>query len=91
MARFQPTPIAVFAVYSLGIEAVVGYVLGGSTGLSELHKTVLVGFIVGFPILSLLTFPLLAARETRRLADAELAELSDNLTFHRPQDLRAAE
>ena len=91
MARFQPTPLAVFAVYSFGIEAVVGYVLGsGSTGLSELHKTVLVGFMIGFPILSLLVFVPLAARDARR-AESDLAEMDEALAFHSAQDLRAAE
>jgi len=91
MAHFQVTPLAVFAVYSFGIEAVVGYVLGGSTGLSELHKTVLVGFVIGFPILTLLAFIPLAARESRRAQDFGLAKLDDGLTFHRPHDIRAAE
>lgn len=91
MARFTITPLAVFAAYSFGIEAVVGYVLGMSNGLSELHKTVLVGFMIGFPILSLLAFVPLAARQSRRTAGPELAELDDAFTFHRPQDIRAAE
>ena len=91
MARFTVTPLAVFAAYSFGTEAVVGYVLGGSTGLSELHKTVLVGFMIGFPILTLLAFVPLAAREFRRAALAELADPDDGLSFNRAQDFRAAE
>ena len=91
MARPNVSPLAVFAAYSFGIEAVVGYVLGGSTGLSELHKTVLVGFVIGFPILTLLAFVLLAGRDFRRAEDLGLAEMDDGFTFHRPQDMRAAE
>ena len=92
MARFNVTPLAVFAAYSFGTEAVVGYVLAGSTGLSELHKTVLVGFMIGFPILSLLAFVPLAARESRRAAAAaDLAGMDDAFTFRRAQDIRAAE
>ena len=91
MARPNVSPLAVFAAYSFGIEAVVGYVLGGSTGLSELHKTVLVGFVIGFPILTLLAFVPLAARDYLRAQDLGLAELDDGFAFHRPQDMRAAE
>ena len=91
MARFNVTPIAVFAAWSFGVEAVVGYVLGTSSGLSETHKTVLVGFMIGFPILSLLAFVPLAARVSRRTAEPELADLGEAFTFHRPQDIRAAE
>ena len=91
MARLNVTPLAVFAAYSFGIEAVVGYVLGGSTGLSELHKTVLVGFVIGFPVLTLLAFVPLAVREQRRVVEAELIEMDDGFAFHRPQDIRAAE
>lgn len=91
MARFQVTPLAVFATWSFGTEAVVGYVLGASNGLSELHKTVLVGFMIGFPILSLLAFLPLGAREARRAAAPDLADVGDGFTFHRAQDIRAAE
>lgn len=47
-------PIAFFTLFCLGTLAVVGYVLAASNGLSETHKTVLVGFIVCFPAVSLL-------------------------------------
>ena len=49
-------PIAFFTLFCLGTLAVVGYVLAASNGLSELHKTVLVGFVVAFPSLNLLIF-----------------------------------
>ena len=49
-------PIAFFTLFCLGTLAVVGYVLAASNGLSELHKTVLVGFLVAFPSLTMLIF-----------------------------------
>lgn len=53
----RPFPTtAFFTLFCLGTLAVVGYVLAASNGLSEFHKTVLVGFLVGFPILTLLIF-----------------------------------
>jgi hypothetical protein len=52
----QLPPIAFFTLFCLGTLAVVGYVLGTSNGLAELHKTVLVGFLVAFPSLTLLIF-----------------------------------
>jgi hypothetical protein len=58
-------PLAVFTLFCLGLEAIVGMVLGMSNGLSELHKTVLVGFIVGFPALTLLIFLIMLARGDR--------------------------
>ena len=47
-------PIAFVTLFCLGTLAVIGYVLAASTGLSEFHKTVLVGFLVAFPLLTLL-------------------------------------
>ena len=49
-------PLAFFTLFCLGTLAVVGYVLAASNGLSELHKTVLVAFLVAFPALTLLIF-----------------------------------
>ena len=49
-------PIAFFTPFCFGTLAVVGYVLAASNGLSEFHKTVLVGFLVAFPTLTLLIF-----------------------------------
>ena len=51
-----PPPIAFFTLFCLGTLAVVGYVLAASNGLAELHKTVLVAFLVAFPSLTLLIF-----------------------------------
>ena len=61
----RPSPLAIFAVFCIGLEAIVGLCLGLSNGLSETHKTVLVGFIVGFPTLTLLIFLPLLARAQR--------------------------
>lgn len=55
-------PIAVFALFCIGLQAIVGLCLGLSNGLSETHKTVLVGFIVAFPALTLLIFLTLMPR-----------------------------
>jgi ABC-type dipeptide/oligopeptide/nickel transport system permease subunit len=52
----RPSPLAVFTVFCIGLQAIVGLCLGLSNGLSETHKTVLVGFIVCFPALTLLIF-----------------------------------
>ena len=49
-------PIAFFTLFCLGTLAVVGYVVAASDGLSELHKTILVAFLVAFPSLTLLIF-----------------------------------
>ena len=52
----RPSPLAVFTLFCVGLEAIVGLCLGLSNGLSETHKTVLVGFIVCFPAVTLLIF-----------------------------------
>ncbi len=52
----RPSPLAVFTLFCIGLQAIVGLCLGLSDGLSETHKTVLVGFIVCFPALTLLIF-----------------------------------
>ncbi len=58
-------PLAVFTIFCIGLQAVVGLCLGLSNGLSETHKTVLVGFIVAFPALTLLIFLYILARAER--------------------------
>lgn len=70
MSRFM-SALLVVAAFALGIEAVVGYVLGASAGLSEMHKTVLVAFLVGFPLLALVALLPISARATRAEALAE--------------------
>lgn len=78
-------PIAFFTLFCLGTLAVVGYVLAASNGLSELHKTVLVAFLVAFPSLTMVIFltllPKADAAETTpfRSRNAELA--ADPLDF----------
>ena len=52
----RPSPLAIFTLFCIGLQAIVGLCLGLSNGLSETHKTVLVGFIVAFPALTLLIF-----------------------------------
>lgn len=49
-------PIAFFTLFCLGLLAVIDYVLATSTGLSGLQKTVLAGFLVAFPLLTLMIF-----------------------------------
>ena len=58
-------PLAVFTLFCIGLEAIVGLCLGLSNGLSETHKTVLVGFIVAFPALTLLIFLTLLPRSEK--------------------------
>ena len=58
-------PVALFTLFTLGLEAIVGLVLGLSNGLSEQHKTMLVDFIVAFPGLTLLIFLLILPKEDR--------------------------
>jgi Na+/proline symporter len=53
MLREPAAPLAVFTIFVLGIEAIIGLVLGLSDGLSELHKTVLVTFVCAFPVVTL--------------------------------------
>jgi hypothetical protein len=48
-----PSHLTALTAFALGVEAIVGLVLGLSDGLSEVHKSVLVGFVVVFPLLSL--------------------------------------
>lgn len=83
------SPLAVFALFAFGIEAVVGYVLGQSTGLSELHKTVLVVFLTAFPILALLAFLPLSARDARSDAEPDLDAIARGYPFRRTEDALA--
>ena len=61
----RPSPLAVFAIFCIGLQAIVGLCLGLSNGLSETHKTVLVGFIVCFPAVTLLIFLTLMTRSDK--------------------------
>ena len=51
--RAATMPLAVFTIFVLGVQAIIGLVLGLSDGLSELHKTVLVAFVCAFPVVTL--------------------------------------
>ena len=55
-------PLAIFTLFCIGLQAIVGLCLGLSNGLSETHKTVLVGFIVAFPAMTLFIFLTLMPR-----------------------------
>ena len=55
-------PPFVLMLFALGTELVVGIVLAASNGLAELHKDVLVGFAVGFPVVVLLILWSMLAR-----------------------------
>jgi hypothetical protein len=61
----RTTPLAVFALFCIGLQTIVGFALGLSNGLSETHKTVLVGFIVCFPAVSLFLLMSLMSRLDR--------------------------
>ena len=60
-------PLAIFTLFCIGLEAIVGLCLGLSNGLSETHKTVLVGFIVAFPAITLFIFLTLLPRIEKAL------------------------
>jgi len=47
------TPAGLITLFALGIEAAIALILALASGLSELHKDLLVGFAIGFPALTL--------------------------------------
>ncbi len=47
------TPAGLVTLFALGIEAAIALILALASGLSELHKDLLVGFAIGFPALTL--------------------------------------
>ena len=49
----RPTPLAIFTLFCIGLQAIVGLCLDLYNGLREIRWTVLVGFIVAVPIVSL--------------------------------------
>lgn len=59
------SPAGLITLFALGVQAVIGLVLALSTGLSELHKDLLVGFAIGFPTVVLLIILVLLARAGR--------------------------
>ena len=60
-------PQAFLALFCLGALFAAAYALGASNGLSETHKTVLVGFLTLYPILSMAILLVLTPREPQAL------------------------
>ena len=57
------TPAGLVTLFALGVEAAIALILALASGLSELHKDLLVGFAVGFPALSLVLILVLLSRQ----------------------------
>lgn len=66
------TPAGLVALFAISVEASIALILALSTGLSELHKDLLVGFTIGFPALVLVLILVLLARA--QAAEARAAE-----------------
>lgn len=66
------TPAGLVALFAISVEASIALILALSTGLSELHKDLLVGFTIGFPALVLVLILVLLARA--QAAEATSAE-----------------
>ena len=56
------TPAGLVALFAMAVEASIALILALSSGLSELHKDLLVGFAVGFPALTLVLILVLMSR-----------------------------
>ena len=56
------TPAGLAPVCATQVEASIALILALSSGLSELHKDLLVGFAVGFPALTLVLILVLMSR-----------------------------
>lgn len=56
------TPAGLVALFAMAVEAAIAVILAFSSGLSEMHKDLLVGFSVGFPLLMLVLILVLLAR-----------------------------
>jgi hypothetical protein len=61
------TPAGLVTLFALGIEAAIALILALASGLSELHKDLLVGFAIGFPALTLVLIVVLLARGAGRV------------------------
>ena len=66
------TSAGLIALFAMATEAAIAVILAFSSGLSELHKDLLVGFAVGFPALMLVVILLLLAR--KQAAETSSAE-----------------
>jgi hypothetical protein len=62
------TPAGLITLFALGIEAAIALILALASGLSELHKDLLVGFAIGFPALTLVLIVVFLARMAPRRA-----------------------
>lgn len=56
------TPAGLVALFAMAVETAIAVILALSSGLSEMHKDLLVGFAVGFPALVLVLILRLLAR-----------------------------
>lgn len=56
------TPAGLVALFAMAVEAAIAVILALSSGLSEMHKDLLVGFAVGFPAFVLVLILRLLAR-----------------------------
>ncbi|MFZ9199352.1 MAG: hypothetical protein ACO22Z_08390, partial [Paracoccaceae bacterium] len=62
MSYVFSTPAGLVTLFALGVEAAIALILALASGLSELHKDLLVGFAIGFPALTLVLIVVLLAR-----------------------------
>lgn len=66
------SPAGLITLFAMMMQTTVAVILAFSTGLSELHKDLLVGFAVGFPALSLvLLLVMLSRSQTPEVSDPE--------------------
>lgn len=56
------TPAGLIALFAMVVEAAIAVILAFASGLSELHKDLLVGFAIGFPTLVLVLIVVVMAR-----------------------------
>lgn len=56
------TPAGLVALFAMAVQASVAVILALASGLSEMHKDLLVGFAVGFPALTLVLILVLLTR-----------------------------
>lgn len=56
------TPAGLATLFAITMEAAIAVILAFSTGLSEMHKDLLVGFAIGFPAVMLVLILVLLSR-----------------------------
>ena len=64
------TPAGLITLFAMMVEASIAVILAFSSGLSEMHKDLLVGFAVGFPALMLVVILLMLARAQAALSSS---------------------